>query len=184
MANKARTASAAKNVAETGLFVAMIAVCAQIAVPLGSVPFTLQTLAVALVSAVAGIKRGVAAVAVYVLMGLFGLPVFAGLKGGYAALAGPTGGYITGFVLMAAITGVSRSVPVKNFYARTALTFAFSVVGLAACYVFGTGWFAISFGCGVSYALSVCVLPYIIPDLFKLALASVISSKLIRSSIV
>ena len=69
------------------------------------VPFTLQTFAIFLCSAVLGARRGLIAVLLYVLLGALGLPVFAGMQGGFGVLVGATGGYITGFLPAAVIAG-------------------------------------------------------------------------------
>ena len=85
-----------------GLFAALIAVCSQIQIP-SAVPFTLQTFAVFLCTGLLGGKRGTISVLVYILLGIEGLPVFAGFKGGIVSLLGLTGGYIIGFVFTALI---------------------------------------------------------------------------------
>ena len=82
------------------MFVAIITVCAQIQIPM-TVPFTLQTLGIFMAAAMLGWKRGLISVAVYVLLGAIGVPVFAGFSGGIGVLGGPTGGYIIGFLFTA-----------------------------------------------------------------------------------
>lgn len=173
-----RFRSAAREVAYMGLAVAVITVCAWISLPVGPIPFTLQTLAVALVGGLLGWKRGTAAVAVYLLMGLIGIPVFAGFKGGTVALFGPTGGYIFGFFFAALVPALFRLLPVKKFWVRTALFYFGNLLGLAVCYFFGTVWFVLMYRCTVGYALTVCVTPYILPDLVKLALAAFLTVRL------
>ena len=87
------------------MFVAIITVCAQIQIPM-TVPFTLQTLGIFMAAAMLGWKRGLISVAVYVLLGAIGVPVFAGFSGGIGVLGGPTGGYIIGFLFTALIVGL------------------------------------------------------------------------------
>lgn len=184
--SKARGAgkSAAREIAYLALSVALVTVCAWISLPVGEVPFTLQTFAVALVGGLLGWKRGGAAVAVYVLMGLIGIPVFAGFKAGAAALTGATGGYIVGFVFAGLISGLWQLFPVKNAAAKTGLAFAVMIAGLAVCYFFGTVWFLLVYNrgaadpIGVSAALAWCVVPYLVPDALKLALAAALSVRL------
>ena len=84
--------------------VALIAVCSWISIPT-TVPFTMQTFAVCLVSALLGTRRGFLAVVCYLLLGAAGAPVFAGFKGGLGALLGVTGGYLVGFLFTALIAG-------------------------------------------------------------------------------
>ena len=89
-----------QELARAALFAALIAICSWISIPT-AVPFTLQTFAVFLALGVLGGKLGTLSVAVYLLLGAVGLPVFAGFQGGLGALLGATGGYLAGFLLTA-----------------------------------------------------------------------------------
>ena len=159
------------------LFAALIAVCAWITIP-GAVPFTLQTMGVFLAVGLLGGKRGTAAVLVYILLGAVGMPVFSGFRGGMGVLLDTTGGYIIGFVAAALVywlltAKLGESLPVKTIAC---------VLGLAVCYAFGTAWFLVLYTrttgpIGVTTALGWCVIPYIIPDLLKLALALLLSGR-------
>ena len=162
------------------LFVALMAICAWITIP-AAVPFTMQTFGVFLALLLLGGKRGAICMAVYLLLGAVGVPVFSGFRGGVSALVGSTGGYLVGFIvsalLMWALTGFAR----RN---RWTLAVALAV-SLLACYAFGTVWFvvvsvragkAMTFGT----ALSFCVLPYILPDAAKIWLAYFLSKRLKR----
>ncbi len=179
-----RVKSAAREIAFIALGVALITVCAWISLPIGEVPFTLQTFAVAAVGGLLGPKRGTAAILAYVLMGLVGIPVFAGFKAGAAALMGATGGYILGFVFAALFPALAKHIPVKNKWGRSGVFYAFMVLGLAVCYAFGTVWFLMVYNrgaadpMGLSATLMLCVVPYIVPDLMKLALAAVLTVRL------
>lgn len=177
MKNK-KLALRAKGVAALGLSVALIAVCAQISVPLGRVPVTLQTFAVAFAGALFGFKRGVGSVFLYLFMGLIGIPVFSGFGAGPAALFGPTGGYLFGFLFLSLFPALLKRLPVKSGAKRAGLFFAGSVLGLILCYAFGTVWFLIVFKTSLISALSMCVLPFLLPDMLKLGLASVLAARL------
>lgn len=170
-------ANSARDIAYIALSVALITVCAWISIPIGSVPFTLQTLAVALVGAVLGWKRGVCAVFVYIFMGLVGIPVFSGF-GATAKLFGATGGYIFGFLFLALLPALCKSIPVKRDSLRGLIFFAAMVVGDAICYFFGTVWFLAIFRCSLAEALGMCVIPFIVPDLIKFAAAATLAVKL------
>ncbi|MFR7405323.1 MAG: biotin transporter BioY, partial [Coriobacteriaceae bacterium] len=100
----------AKRVARAGVMAALLAVSAQVMLPLGPVPFTLQTLVLAMVPAVLDPATSVFTVLAYVVLGAVGLPVFAGFNGGIGALAGPTGGFLWGFVLGCALAGALAKV--------------------------------------------------------------------------
>ncbi len=174
----------AREIPAVALGVALITVCAWISLPVGEVPFTLQTFAVALVGGLYGVKRGTAAVAVYLLMGLIGIPVFAGFKAGVPALMGATGGYILGFLFAALLPAIVKNIPIKNRWGRMGMFYIAMILGLAVCYAFGTAWFLLVYNrgaadpMGVSAALMLCVVPYIVPDLVKSALAAFLTVRL------
>ena len=112
-----------------------------------------------------------------------GLPVFSGYTGGIAKLAGPTGGYLVGFILLALISGIVLEKTNRNIV----WSFVGMVAGTAIAYLFGTVWFVIQAQCTVGYALSVCVMPFIPFDLLKMviaiALGKVVFIALKRSSL-
>ena len=176
--------SAAKEIAYLALGVALLTVCAWISVPVGNIPVTLQTFAVALAGAIFGILRGAAVVGVYLLMGLIGIPVFSGFNSGVTALMGVTGGYLIGFLFSVVITGIFSAFGIKNKIAKTALVYAGAILGTAVCYFFGTLWFITVFNrggaepVGVAAALMLCVVPYLLPDAVKLFFAAVLGVRL------
>ena len=157
---------------------ALIAVCSWISVP-STVPFTLQTFAVCLVAAVFALKLGLWTVVIYLLLRAVGAPVFAGFKGGLGALLGTTGGYLIGFLFTALIVGLAVSK-----FGRKPLVLALSmVVGILVCYAFGTAWFMVVYArnsgpIGLGTALGWCVIPYLIPDGIKIALATFLTGRL------
>ena len=158
------------------MFVAIITVCAQIQIPM-TVPFTLQTLGIFMAAAMLGWKRGLISVAVYVLLGAIGVPVFAGFSGGIGVLGGPTGGYIIGFLFTALIVGL-----MTDFLGRKLWVLAVSMVaGLAVCYLFGTIWLSMQLNIGFVAGLGVGVFPYIPGDLVKIAIACIIGPKIRRA---
>jgi len=162
------------DVVFTAMFVAIIAVCAQIQIPLGPVPFTLQTLGVFAAASLLGWKRGTISVLVYVLLGLVGVPVFAGFAGGVSCLVGPTGGYIIGFIFTALIVGLIADKLGRKLW----VLIVAMIIGLLVCYAFGTAWFCISTGTGLLDALLLCVVPFLIADAAKIAVASVLVNRL------
>ena len=164
----------ALKMAYISLGAVLIALCSWISVP-ATVPFTLQTFAVLLVCDLLGGRWGLVSVLLYLLLGAVGFPVFSGFSGGLGHLLGMTGGYILGFVLSAL---VMRLLPRRRMF--TLLSMA---LGLLACYAAGSVWFmqiytqtkgAISLGA----VLSICVVPYLIPDAIKIVLACLISERL------
>jgi len=99
-----------------GLFAALTAICSYISIPLGftPVPVTLGTLAVFLAGGILGKKYGTLSITVYVILGAVGVPVFAGFRGGIGVLAGPTGGYIIGYIAAAFIVGFFTDMLIAN----------------------------------------------------------------------
>lgn len=168
----------ARQVAEVALGAALIAVCAWLSVP-AAVPFTMQTFAVCLTAALLGARSGLWAVGCYLLLGAAGAPVFSGFRGGIAALLDTTGGYLVGFLFTALIVGLAAEKPGR----RPAVLIAAMALGVLACYAFGTAWFMLVYtkskgAIGVMTAVSRCVLPYLIPDAVKIALAALLTRRL------
>lgn len=162
------------------IFAVLIAICSWISIPT-TVPFTMQTFAIFLTLLLLGGKRGTIAVIVYLLLGAVGAPVFAGFSGGFGILIGTTGGYLIGFIAITLLYWVA----IKNPEEQRVLTFVILILGLIICYAFGTIWFITIYtsnvgSVGIFTALSWCVIPYIIPDLIKLALAYKLAERLRR----
>lgn len=157
------------------MFTALTAVCSQIVIPLPSmVPLSLSLLAVYLSGALLGAFGGALSQIVYLLLGAVGAPVFSQFRGGLGVLAGPTGGYIIGYILCAFIVGILAQKFGRGFW-RLVLAMA---LGSTACYAFGTAWFVISTGKGLLAALAACVLPFLPGDAAKIALAAFLTVKL------
>lgn len=168
-----------------GLFAALTAVCSYISIPLGftPVPVNLATLAVFLAGGLLGKKYGSLALAVYALLGAVGIPVFSGFRGGLSVLAGPTGGYIIGYIAAAFLTGlvIDRLLQGQKQPSRIRellVCIIAMIVGLAACYFLGTLWFIISTHTGVWAALVSCVFPFLPGDALKIAAGSILVSRL------
>lgn len=160
------------------LFAALIAICSWIAIPT-TIPFTLQTFAVCLTTALLGTKRGFTAVLVYILLGLVGMPVFSGFTGGVGILLGTTGGYIIGFLFTALVVGVVT----KQFGKSVPVLAIAMALGILVCYVFGTAWFMLVYArtsgaIGIMTALGWCVFPYLLPDACKIALAIIVVNRM------
>ena len=177
--SKARVGkSIAREIALIGLSVAIITVCAWTTLPVLTVPFTLQTLGVALIGGVLGWKRSLAAVSVYILLGLVGVPVFSGFNAGVGALFGPTGGYIFGFFFLALAPALFKLIPVRNKWGRAGVFYAGSAIGMAVCYLFGSLWFSYLTECALAHAFVVCVVPYLLPDAVKFVVSSLLAVRL------
>ena len=165
------------DLAYIAIFAVLIAICSWISIPM-TVPFTLQTFGVFMAVGVLGGKRGSLAVLVYILLGAIGVPVFAGFSGGLGILLNNTGGYIIGFLFSALVMWAMESLWGK----KPVIQILSMVVGLIVCYAMGTIWFMVVYtrtsgAVGLGTVLGWCVIPFIIPDLVKIALAFVLSRR-------
>lgn len=168
-----RTAGRGKtyDMAYIAIFAVLMAVCSWISIPT-VIPFTLQTFAVFLAVCVLGGKRGTLSVIVFVLLGAVGVPVFAGFTGGSQVIMGNTGGYIIGFIFAGLLMWL-----MERLFGRKMWVQAVSMLfGMFTYYVFGTIWFMVVYmrttgPVGVTAVLGWCVIPFIVPDLVKAALA-------------
>ena len=167
-----------KDMTLIALFAGLIALCSWLSIP-AAVPFTMQTFGIFVAVGLLGGRRGTLAVVLYILLGAIGLPVFAGFGAGIGVIFSAVGGYIIGFIFTAltmwAITG-------RFGFGLISLAVSMAL-GLLICYAFGTAWFMAVYSVSNSpmsffSALSVCVLPFLVPDALKLALALVITLRL------
>lgn len=151
------------QLAVTALMAAVMCVLGPLSVPIGEVPISLTNLVICFAVWLLGAKFGTLSVLVYLLLGAVGLPVFSAYSGGLAKLAGPTGGYLIGFLPMAFIGGWV----IEKTKGQPVLSGLGLVLGIAVSYLFGTAWFVFQMGCELSYALAICVYPFIAFDLAK-----------------
>ena len=162
----------------SGIFSVLLAICSWISIPT-VIPFTLQTFAVFLTVLLLGGKQGTIAIFIYLLLGAVGIPVFSNFGAGLGYLLGNTGGYAIGFLFI----GLSGWLFEKLFGRKNFSRVTSMILGLLLCYTFGTFWFMnISMNTenayGLMTTLTMCVFPFIIPDLCKLVLAYFISKRI------
>jgi len=157
------------------IFGAATAAGAYIIIPFPVVPITLQTLFVALSAGLLGGRLGAASQLVYLLLGIIGLPVFAGGKGGIGVLFGPTGGYLIGFLVGAYVIG--KIVEVKERPGVYLIAGAIAI-GYIVIYMLGVAQLALVAKMGLGKAVSVGVIPFLAGDCLKLILATAVITKL------
>jgi biotin transport system substrate-specific component len=162
------------QLAITALMAAVMCVLGPFSIPIGEVPISLTNLVICFTVWLLGAKLGTLSVAVYLLLGAVGLPVFSNYGAGFAKLAGPTGGYLIGFLAMACIGG---TVIEKTHGARIPSAIGL-IAGIAVSYIFGTAWFVFQMGCTLTYALAVCVYPFIVFDLIKVVISVLVGGVL------
>jgi biotin transport system substrate-specific component len=165
------------------LFAALLCVSSYIVIPIGPVPITFQVLFVLLAGAVLGAEMGALSVVIWILLGAFGLPVFAGGKAGPMVLIGPTGGYLPGFVICAWVVGFLTR---KDSSSRLRTAVAM-LVGLGIAYIVGLAGFMASFAfflqkpMSLQQALTIAVFPFIPLDLVKLGIGAWIAPVLMAA---
>ena len=159
-----------RNMVRGALFAGVMAICAWLAVPVSDIGFTMQTFGIFLALGLLGGKWGTVSIGIYLLLGLVGLPVFSGFRGGPGVLLGVTGGYLWGFLASGFVYWA-----MERFGKLPAMA-----AGLIACYACGTLWFLQYSGGGIGLVLLRCVVPYLIPDGIKLFLAWSLSRRLAR----
>lgn len=147
---------------------AIIAVLAQVSIPLPLIPITGQTLAVGLIVTILGTKLGSLSVLVYILLGTAGLPVFSGMSGGYGIIIGPTGGYIVGFLATAIIMGLY----LDKFGITVVQAVIANLIGMVVTLAFGTAWLKIVGDLTWTAAFMGGVAPFIIAGILKAVLAA------------
>jgi len=152
----------------TAFGAAIIAVLAQITIPLPLVPITGQTLAVGLIATILGKKNGTLAVLLYILLGAIGLPVFTGFSGGLAVLAGPTGGYIIGFLVQAYVMGVYM----EKFGVNYTQSIIANLIGMVITLAFGTTWLKVVGDLSWTAAFMGGVYPFIVVGIIKAVAAA------------
>lgn len=172
------TATHTKQIASTALLAAVTAILAQIQLPIGPIPFNLAVFGAYLAGMLLPPAWAAGSMLVYMMLGAFGIPVFAGFKGGFAVLFGKTGGYILGYFALAALT----SLAVHRCGRRGCILFAMAC-GLVICYTFGTLWFMLISGADLLSALTWCVFPFILPDCAKAICAYSLGCALQRRNI-
>lgn len=181
-ATRSRSRTATQQMCTVALGAALLAVSAWVAIPLPwGVPVTLQSLVLFSLAGLVGVRPTLLSVAIYLVLGGLGLPVFAGFGGGPGVLLGPGGGYLWGMLWAVPTFGLFMALCTRRRCpARTWHLVVSMVAGLLVCYGAGTTYYALIYAkgqVGVGAALTVCVLPYLLPDGVKLAVACVVARR-------
>ncbi|MGN0143846.1 MAG: biotin transporter BioY [Clostridium sp.] len=141
-----------------------------ISLPFTPIPISLANLIIYISCCILGSKKGTASVLLYILIGAVGLPVFSGFSGGLGKLAGPTGGYLIGFIFCAIFTGIF----VEKFEDKMYMYSVGMIIGTIVCYGFGTAWLAFQMKLSFVQALFMGVIPYLLGDVLKIAVSTVL----------
>lgn len=152
-----------KTLTLTAVLTALLCICGPLSLPIGPVPISLTTAVLMLMGLLLGAGRATLCCAVYLLLGLVGVPVFGGFSGGAGVFAGPTGGFLVGYLVLTAICGFGCARTDKR-----SLQALVMVGGTALLYAMGTVWFIVQTGAGLPGALTACVLPFLPGDALKI----------------
>ncbi len=145
-----------------------------IPLPFSPVPISLTNFAIFLAIFVLGMKNGTISFIIYLLLGAIGVPVFSSFRGGLQVLAGPTGGYLIGFIFLALIMGFA----LDHFDRKLVPTIIGMIIGMAVCYAFGTVWLAKLLSLSFKEGLMMGVIPYLPGDAAKIIIAAIVGPKL------
>ncbi len=152
------------------LLAALLAIIAPFAVPVGAVPITLASLGVYLCAVIGGAGWGTLAVALYLLLGAVGLPVFSGFTGGVQTFLSPTGGFLLGYLPCTAVIGLGLRV---GGYTRHACLLSL-IAGTLLLYLCGVLWFMYTTDTPPLASITVCCLPFLAGDAVKIAAVTVV----------
>ncbi|MDO5518126.1 MAG: biotin transporter BioY [Clostridium sp.] len=161
-----------RNLTTIALMTALMCIAGPISVPLPftPVPISLTNLVIYIACCILGCRKGTISLILYLIIGAIGLPVFSGFSGGLSKLAGPTGGYLIGFIFCALMTGLF----VEKFEDKIYMYPVGMILGAIVCYAFGTGWLAIQMNLTFVQALFMGVIPYLLGDGIKIAVSTVL----------
>jgi biotin transport system substrate-specific component len=155
---------------------ALIAIASQLAVPIGAVPFTLQTLVVALLASLYRLREIFLSLLLYLMLGLIGLPVFSGATSGPAILFGPTGGFLLAFL----ISGSLISLIIRVFGRKLPFLAGANLLGLLLTLLVGTAWLKAYYQMSWEAAFITGFVPFIIGEIAKAAIVVALSLALYR----
>lgn len=145
-----------------------------IPLPFSPVPISLTNFAIFLAIFVLGMKNGTISFIIYLLLGAVGVPVFSSFRGGLQVLAGPTGGYLIGFIFLALIMGFA----LDHFDRKLVPTIIGMIIGMVVYYAFGTVWLAKLLSLSFKEGLMMGVIPYLAGDVAKIIIAAIVGPKL------
>lgn len=171
-----------KNLTTIALITALICIVSPFSIPIGPIPVSLSSFIIMLAFAVFKLKKSLIAVCLYILIGAVGVPVFSGFGAGVGKIAGPSGGFILGYILMilamGLVTFLTKKITGKRYPLLISLIF-----GTIVLYISGSVWMSITSGLAYKEVLPLAVLPFILPDAAKIAAVYLISpriSKVVR----
>ncbi len=175
------TTSRARSLAFVALAVALIAVSAWVTIPIGPIPLTLQMFAITLAILVLAPKQAIAAIACYLLLGAIGVPVFSGMRGGIGVLAGPTGGFLIGYLFGVALASVVLALFRRRGVDNLTVSILAGVIFTLVAYLCGWAQYMVVAHVGAAASFAVTVAPFIVVDLVKIVAAAFVARAVVRA---
>jgi biotin transport system substrate-specific component len=176
-----------KDYCQIAAFTAVICIVSQLSIPMpAGVPITLQTFIIPMAAVVMGTFKGTISTVLYVLLGAVGLPVYAGMTGGFDKMVGMTGGFIISFPILAFFAGLGYYLAVKMCGSRSKKIRFYIIlvtgllVGNVINYIIGTLWFSYTTGNSMMYSFMVCVAPFLVTSVIKIAMIAALGPVLRR----
>ncbi len=163
------------DIAICSMFAAILCICSVTTIPIGPIPISLGIFGVLLASNILSLKRALLSTFIFIFLGIIGLPVFSGFKGGIFVIIGPTGGYIISYLFVALITNISYQHLSFTKMPDFIKVFISSIIGLFVCYLFGTLHYMIVLSVPCSSAILTCIIPFILFDILKALAVSFIA---------
>ena len=180
--DRSQLRSVASSLLRVGIVTVLFCLSAGISIPVGPVPFTLQTLVLGIAVSTLKPSEAISATVAYVAIGAMGAPVFSGYVGGLVRLLGPSGGFIYGFAAGAAAGSFLRALLERTPLPKVVSTFAGVVAAIAVSYYFGWAQLVVMGGLTPAVAFAIGCAPFILADLVKAALATSIAVPLVRAA--
>ena len=159
-----------RDMVYTALFAAILCAVAPFSLAIGPIPLSFATLIIYLAAGALDWRYSAASVALYIMLGAIGLPVFSNFEGGFYKIAGFTGGFIIGYIPMALSTGLF----INHFPEKNRLFFIGMAIGTILLYTCGVAWFMAQMDTSLAAALMACVVPFLFGDTVKIILASIL----------
>jgi len=172
-----------RRLTAAALTAALTAALGPFSITLGPVPFSIQTFGVALAAMLLPAGWAAGAMALYVALGAAGLPVFAKGAAGLGVLAGPTGGYLVGFILAAGLGALARTALGRSDMRELVADMLAGLTLIATIYAVGTAWLAFSLHLSLVAAITAGVAPFVVADVIKVGVAILIASAVRRAGV-
>lgn len=177
----ASTGSRTRSMVFVALSVAIIAVSAWVTVPIGPVPFTLQMFAIAFAIFVLTPRQCMAAICSYLVLGAIGIPVFSGMRGGFGIFAGPTGGFLWGYIIAVAVASMLLALLRKRGFDNVGVYIVVGIVFTAISYVCGWAQYMLLAHVSPLASFAVTVAPFVVVDVVKIVCAAMVARAVIRA---